>query len=628
MFSKKSIVSIILILTLSFSFIVGAIPADAQNSTLDDDGYVSEFEDDFIIEEPELQDEEEYSDYELDDVDESTEMPSDSEWTSSDYGYSSLNGEGDTYYDDEYEIEQIERTPIEQFVIRLYRYVFDREYDESGLNHWSDALRAGRTGYSVAHRFFFSTEFQAKNTTNEEFVTILYRTLLNREPDEPGLEHWVNRLSLGHPRVTVFASFVNSREFDALCRDAGITRGRFTPSQASKVREFVTRMYITTLEREADASGLEFWTNAILRGRTGAQVAQSFVFSNEMNNRELNDYEFIAILYVAMLGRQYDQYGMDFWWNRLASGVSRHELFASFVRSTEFNNICRNHGITRGTVPSFPSVRRNLLPEPTQGMPLSGRVVILDAGHGTVGSPGVAGYNEAVAMLDLARRIRPLLEAQGATVILTRDTETDISLAARAAHINILALEAVRNISPTISEVNEINRLIDLMHGVIANPRGQGNILMNVYPFNPNRGIHPDLRRIFEITNNRVIRDNFIVISLHSNASPNSGVRGADMYIIDPRLHTNTRTYFSGYSFTSQSRAFSSILLSHISGAGIPSRGIRAGNWVIIREINVPAVLAENGFHTNAHERALLSNPSFRQTLAVAYRNAIIEYFR
>ena len=51
-------------------------------------------------------------------------------------------------------------------------------------------------------------------------------------------------------------------------------------------------------------------------------------------------------------------------------------------------------------------------------------------------------------------------------------------------------------------------------------------------------------------------------------------------------------------------------------------------NLMVLREVNVPAVLVENGFHTNPQDRALLSDPNFRQSLAVAYRNAIVEYFR
>jgi len=75
---------------------------------------------------------------------------------------------------------------------------------------------------------------------------------------------------------------------------------------------------------------------------------------------------------------------------------------------------------------------------------LHGRVVILDAGHGEGDSPGYAGYVEHVAMLKLAKKIKPLLEARGATVVLTRETDYNTPLHVRGGLINKLALETVK----------------------------------------------------------------------------------------------------------------------------------------------------------------------------------------
>jgi len=195
--------------------------------------------------------------------------------------------------------------------------------------------------------------------------------------------------------------------------------------------------------------------------------------------------------------------------------------------------------------------------------------------------------------------------------------------------INIRTLEAVRSTRSNANEIAEINRLIGTMRSIIHNP-ALGHEYMNIDPFNAARTIHPDLRRIFEWQNNPVIRNNFLVISLHSNAANNTSARGAEVYFIDPNVHANTRTYFQGYTFTAESRSFGNNLLNHIHSTGIPRRsnGLRAENFAMIREINVPAVLAENGFHTNPADRSMLSNPDFRQSLAVAYRNAILEHFR
>jgi N-acetylmuramoyl-L-alanine amidase len=72
---------------------------------------------------------------------------------------------------------------------------------------------------------------------------------------------------------------------------------------------------------------------------------------------------------------------------------------------------------------------------------------------------------------------------------------------------------------------------------------------------------------------------------------------------------------------------FANILLDDIQELGINRRGVRPGNWFVIREHNLPGVLVENGFHTNPYDRALLSSNYFLQSLAVVYRDAVMRYF-
>jgi len=529
---------------------------------------------------------------------------------------------------------------VERLVSRLYLDVLNRNYDRAGLDDWASQLRRGTmTGGEAAYGFFFSSEFISKGLDNREFIRRLYIALLDRVPDKAGETAWVDQLNFGIPRENVFAGFVNSVEFDAYCRAAGIVRGTYVPpsggsgggsgggtgggsgGSSALIGAFVTRLYKTTLQREPDRAGLDNWVKALEAGGSGAQVAHGFIFSTEMDNRSLSDEQFVEILYQALMGRGSDPAGKTSWVNILQSGYSRHSIFVGFVNSNEFDIICRNHGITKGTAPLPPVVIR----------PLPGKVIFLDPGHGTVGSPGYAGYNEAVAMLGLARRIRTLLEQTNATVIMTRNNEVNVPIATRCAMINIHSLETVKSTRTNPIEIAEIDRLIGIMKDVIDNPIELGPIYMNLDPFRANTPIHPDLQRIFEYQNDPVIRDNYLVISLHSNATGTgaTNVRGAEVYYISPFEVANTRQYYPGFSFTAQGRNFADILLNHIQNAGIPRRanGLRAANYAMIREINVPAVLTENGFHTNAQDRALLSSSVFMDNLAIEYLNAITRYF-
>jgi len=607
---RKFIVALILIFAMAFSFAGGsfgvAIAANFEGYTSEDINDNGEYSDTNIVQ-PEDGDSRA-------DIDALPFIPNDADDTD--------------YYDNylylsEDEIVALSLDLVDQFVARLYIYVLNRGFDLDGLDYWANHLRAGtRTGVEVAHGFFFSDELLERNLSDLEYVNILYRALLGREADSWGRAYWVGKLTDMWSREDVFADFVNSQEFYQLCRDAGIIRGTFVPPAGGLIPVFIMRMFRTALQREPDEHGFNYWTDNLRRGRsTGALTAYRFIFSVEMIDRDLTDAQFIEILYNTLLGRDSDAGGRTYWLNRLQGGVSRFEVFSRFVMSTEFDQICRAHGIIRGTPPTS---------SPHAPLPLSGRIVVLDPGHGTVGSPGWGDYNEAVAMLDLALRLRPLLEAQGATVHLTRSGAANIPLPDRAAMINIWALEMVRATRTSPAEITEINRLIGLMRSIIGDPARAGQ-LMNVNPFNPNRTIHPELRRVFEFTSDPVIRNNFIMISLHSNATAggNTTVRGAEMHLINPNLHANTRTYFTGYSFVNESRALGDILLNHIATAGIPRRthGLIASNFAIIREVNVPSVLAENGFHTNPQDRALLSNPTWRQTLATHYVDAILQYF-
>lgn len=80
-----------------------------------------------------------------------------------------------------------------------------------------------------------------------------------------------------------------------------------------------------------------------------------------------------------------------------------------------------------------------LLPAPSLGgsTDLAGHVIVLDPGHGG-SDPGSEGFDleEKEVVLDVALRLQELLEAEGATVLLTRTTDTDVSLADRVAVAN------------------------------------------------------------------------------------------------------------------------------------------------------------------------------------------------
>jgi N-acetylmuramoyl-L-alanine amidase len=273
---------------------------------------------------------------------------------------------------------------------------------------------------------------------------------------------------------------------------------------------------------------------------------------------------------------------------------------------------------------------------------LAGRVIILDAGHGSGNFNGWAGYIEHIAMFDLANRIKPLLEERGAVVHMARGSSRDVPLPVRSSRINRWALRELRtSLREELAhsddpmaiqkEIDELTRLLRILESIITDPDKYAPVYQNT-PFDMTykQTIHPDWKKIFEAQDHPLIRENFLVISLHSNATGrpvNTSQNGANAFYAsnsDPK----NKNYYISYSNEHRSADFGRRLLNGIETLGIRNRGTQPNRYHMIREHNLPAVLVENGFHTNAQDRAKLSCGVFMEKLALVYADTISEYFR
>ena len=100
---------------------------------------------------------------------------------------------------------------------RIYQATLDREPDQEGFEYWTDQLSSGQSVSDVISSFLSSPEFTSKygDTTNGEFVTLLYQNVLDREPDQGGYDYWVGELDSGTTRDDVVVGFAESDEFKA-----------------------------------------------------------------------------------------------------------------------------------------------------------------------------------------------------------------------------------------------------------------------------------------------------------------------------------------------------------------------------------------------------------------------------
>ena len=253
-------------------------------------------------------------------------------------------------------VPSADTTGINQFVTRMYNVCLDRNPDQNGLNAWSGVLADKKaTGSSVAYGFIYSSEFQNKNCSNEDYVRYMYSAFFGRQPDNAGFNAWVNVLNNGTSREEVFAGFANSTEFSNLCKSYGVVRGYYMQGQnvdqVANVNLFVERLYNVVLDRSCDDGGMQGWTTQLVTHQnSGAEAAYGFVFSPELLDKALCNSCYLDVLYGAFMGRKADATGKNAWLNILASGTSREEVFNGFAGSQEFGNICASYGIDAGSI--------------------------------------------------------------------------------------------------------------------------------------------------------------------------------------------------------------------------------------------------------------------------------------
>lgn len=243
------------------------------------------------------------------------------------------------------------RDSVKAFVSRLYTEILGRDPDPSGLSAWTNVLKnKTEQGAKVAQGFIDSAEFKKRQLSDEDYITILYHTFLDRDPDSSGMNAWKAVLDSGLSRLHVFKGFAESAEFSQICESYGIIRGNAELTapmdQNEGVTKFLVRCYRLCLGREADADGLNAWCNQILTGKnTAKEAAHGFVFSDEFKKKNLSDEEYIRTLYRVFMDREADGAGLDSWMRVLKNDQSREHVFNGFADSNEFREICAEYGV-------------------------------------------------------------------------------------------------------------------------------------------------------------------------------------------------------------------------------------------------------------------------------------------
>lgn len=217
-------------------------------------------------------------------------------------------------------------------------------------------------------------------------------------------------------------------------------------------------------------------------------------------------------------------------------------------------------------------VRKNIIPllEPVASGPRPGCTIVIDPGHGgkNTGARNIVnGMFEKDLTLDLALRLKPLLEARGWTVRLTRTNDVDLSLADRIA----------------FAEQNRAELFLSLhFNSAYPSQRESG---LETYCLTP-AGMPSHLTRGYEDDPN--------------NSYPNNTFDTQNLqYAI--RVH----------------RAL-------VQLGSMRDRGVRRARFLgVLRGQNRPAVLIEGGYLSNPVEARRIADPAYRQAMAEAIAGAL-----
>jgi N-acetylmuramoyl-L-alanine amidase len=219
-------------------------------------------------------------------------------------------------------------------------------------------------------------------------------------------------------------------------------------------------------------------------------------------------------------------------------------------------------------------------------IPLSVKTIVIDPGHG--GEPGAIsdlGLTEKEITLDVALRLRHLLQQGPFEVLLTRDTDRRLSLDKRVSFANGNKADLFLSIHVNSMEPHSIRALETYYVGPTDDPA---------------------------------------TLKLASRENKESEYSLSDYKKILEKIYVDARRDES----RSLARAIQSQLFHSLKKVNpeLENRGVRTAPFVVLIGTQMPAVLVEIACLSNDDEVELLTKPDYRENIAQALAQAIRRY--
>jgi hypothetical protein len=252
------------------------------------------------------------------------------------------------------------------------------------LTNDSNSVYGTAGGESTTDSIFVLSASEAERyfSDDEDRMAACTEYALSRSNDSAlrnsvvGTSYWWVRTPGVYTYMAMYAHYTGSLRYDGMAvanTIVGVRPAMWVKSSAltvlasdtsdssnDPIKAFVTRLYNVCLNREPDADGEADWIYRLSTGsETGTTAAYGFVFSQEFQNCNYCNKDYVKQLYRAFMGREYDEDGLAYWVTALETGVTREEVFNGFAQSTEFSNLCNEYGITLGegiAIPQYGTV--------------------------------------------------------------------------------------------------------------------------------------------------------------------------------------------------------------------------------------------------------------------------------
>ena len=111
-----------------------------------------------------------------------------------------------------------------------------------------------------------------------------------------------------------------------------------------------------------------------------------------------------------------------------------------------------------------------------------------------------------------------------------------------------------------------------------------------------------------------------LFVSLHYNSSRNPTAHGIEIFFFDSKEYKSRAS--------SSKKLADSILARVLRRTMAVSRGVKKGNFYVIRETSIPAVLLEGGFISNPQERAALKTKEYQERIARGVADGIDAFMK